>query len=69
MTATRDRRTAETVQRESARKRDIARDIAAARPFQVPSCGRCGVRLWDSKGNPRWEVTFDVVLVCLGGCR
>lgn len=60
---------ADARRRAAARKRDIARDIAAAKPFHVPHCARCGVRLMDGKGNPRWDVVHDVRFVCLGGCR
>lgn len=68
MTAIRDRRTPGARRRAAARQRDIARDIAVARPFQAPPCAHCGVRLCDGEGNPRWDIVGTLTFVCLGEC-
>jgi hypothetical protein len=39
-----------------------------SRPFVAPDCPRCGTRLADRHGNPRWEVVGQLTFVCLGGC-
>lgn len=69
--ASQDRRTAERGQKQEARLRAAVSEVRAqAKPFQVPSCVRCGARLCDAAGEPRWEVVGvgTVVFVCLGGC-
>ena len=38
------------------------------KPFVAPPCARCGARLCDAKGNPRWEIIGKLTFVCLGGC-
>lgn len=39
------------------------------RPFLIPGCARCGARLADQHGNPRWEIVGKLAFICLGGCR
>lgn len=44
-------------------------EALGVRPFVAPPCTRCGARLADPEGNPRWDVVgLGVSLVCLGGC-
>lgn len=69
MTTIQDRRTKSARQRQAAHTRAVARDLAMARPFQIPLCARCGTGLCDRAGNPRWDVVGDMRLVCLGGCK
>jgi hypothetical protein len=38
------------------------------RPFVAPDCPRCGARLADRYGNPRWDVVGRLTFVCLDGC-
>lgn len=44
-----------------------ARDLGVP-VFRIPPCARCGAFLADRDGNPRWDVTSELRLVCLGGC-
>lgn len=68
MTTTQDRQRQSARWREVERKRALARDIAAARPFVAPPCARCKAPLMDADGNPRWDVIGRLTFVCLGGC-
>jgi hypothetical protein len=70
--ASRDYRAAQRESRQQARLRTVVSEVRAhARPFVIPTCSRCGTRLCDAQGEPRWDVTGvgTVLLVCLGGCR
>ena len=57
------------------RPKGKAQDMLAAvigrgqhRPFVAPDCPRCGTKLADRHGNPRWDVVGQLTFICLGGC-
>jgi len=37
--------------------------------WRHPTCQRCAAYLVDGRGNPRWDVTAEVLFICAGGCR
>ena len=37
--------------------------------WRNPTCQECAAYLCDSRGRPRWELTAEVMFVCLNGCR
>lgn len=49
-------------------RRYVAYEQGEPRPFVAPPCARCGTRLADAHGNPKWDVIGLLTFVCLGGC-